>query len=67
MLLVNYKNVLDEWKIMVVYFEIAIVVFRFLSLVGPSLQLVLEITQLATASIIYRRAQCSSEAKVRVA
>jgi len=66
MLLLDYKNALDDWKLLVLYFEIAVVVVRFLSLVGPSLQLVLEITQLAAASIIYRRPQCSPEAKVRV-
>jgi hypothetical protein len=58
-MLVEYKNVLDDWKLIVLYFEIAIVTGRFFSMIGPSLQLVLEITQLAAASIIYRRPQCS--------
>lgn len=59
LMLVEYKNVLDDWKLIVLYFEIAIVTGRFFSMIGPSLQLVLEITQLAAASIIYRRPQCS--------
>jgi len=40
-MLVQYKNILDDWKLIVLYFEIAIVTCGFLSMIGPSLQLVL--------------------------
>ena len=39
--MLEYKNVLDDWKLMVIYFEVGIVIARFLSLIGPSIQLVL--------------------------
>lgn len=59
-MLVEYNNALHNYKLSSLYFQIGIVVARFLWLIGPSLQLVLEITQLAAVSIIYRRPQCSS-------
>jgi hypothetical protein len=59
-MLLEYKNALTSYKVITLYLQIGMVVARFLWLVGPSLQLVLEITQLAAVSIIYRRDRCSS-------